>query len=308
MNSAEILTSDDFCRRKAFLEKRWQPHAVTPTQALHESIERGLTDDSDSDSSDVASEHLMELATTRGIDSNQEDLLGQAEHLAGIASFVTYLLRPATAWKRLEVTNLPNGTHWTPTTFLDPSESHLRRLILCSKWDAYRQVQEEHDWRTLESAVYGVPMDLVVVVLGPERNGRRHGPLCKGWTHPVSKTLRFRKRDGTGFDGAWEPVFREQSDFSREDWLDALVEDGLLLECVVIHQTPALDRASEIVHLAESKITRLRDNEYPPEPQLSRCFDRFHPCPFRSCCPRGLEPSEELGFISALSLPLHDHG
>jgi hypothetical protein len=139
MNSAEILNSDDLCRRKPFLEKHWQPAAITPIEALYESIECGLTDDSLSDPADVSHEALMELATTRGIDSNQEDLLGQAEHLASIAEFVTYLLRPGAPWKRPEPITLPNGTPWTPATFLDPSESHLRRLVLCSRWDAYRQ-------------------------------------------------------------------------------------------------------------------------------------------------------------------------
>ena len=299
--SASLLNADDRCRRLPILEKQWQPYTITPIEALYQAIESGLTDDSVSEPADAAHEHLMELATTRGIDSNQEDLLGQAEHLASIAEFVTYLLRPGRAWKRPEAITLPNGIPWRPATFLSPTESHLRRLVLCNRWDAYRQVEEEHNWRTLESAIYGVPMDLVVVVLGQERNGRRHGLLCKGWTHPVSKQLRFRKRDGTGFDGAWEPIFREQSNFSREDWLDALVEDGLLPEVVLIH--PATLPAIDISSLAEAKLERIHATKYPCEPQLSACFDRVRPCPFRSTCPNGEEPSEERGFVKLHHAP-----
>jgi hypothetical protein len=230
------------------------------------------------------------------LDSNQTDILGEAEHLAGIASFVTWVLRTGPAWKRPEPMKLPNGTIWTPGAFLDPSETHLRRIVLCSRWDAYRIIEEEHNWRTLESAVYGVPMYLVVIVLGQQRDGRRHGPLCKGWTHPVSKQLRFRKRDGGGFDANWTPIFREQSRFSRDEWLDALVEDGLLPETVLIHPVDVPQRADENISIAESKLVRIQ-TEGLPEPQLSMCFDRLRLCPFRSCCPRGVEPSKETGFV-----------
>ena len=295
MNSPELLNSDDRCQRLAFLSQRWQTPGVTPTAALYDAIETGLQSNS-GDPGEVASDRLMELATSRGLDSNQTDILSEAEHLAGIASFATWLLRTGAAWKRPDPIQLPNGTIWTPGAFLDPSEAHLRRVVLCGRWDAYRQVEAEHDWRTLEAAVYGVPMDLVVIVLGQQRDGRRHGPLCKGWQHPVSKGLRFRKRDGTGFDGAWEPVFREQSKFTRDQWLDALSEDGLLADSVLIHRVEVPTGA--ISHLSVTKLERISRTESPPEVQLSQCFDRFRPCPFRSACPRGLEPSEELGFTS----------
>jgi hypothetical protein len=295
-----ILADDDHCRRAAYYFERWQVPALTPSEALYSAVEAGLTDSTGKDPGDAASDALMEIATSRGIDSNQEDLLGQAEHLAGIASFVVYLLRTGGPWKRSEPIKVGNHV-WSPSAFLDPSESHLRRVVLCSTWNIYRQLEAEHDWRTLESAIYGVPMDLVVVVLGQERNGRRHGPLVKGWTHPVSKQLRFRKRDGTGFDGAWEPVFQHESRFTREQWLDQLVEDGLLPEVVLIHHVDVPENFNAILHLAESKLSRIAGTTEPPEPQFSQCFQRTNPCPFRSCCPRGLEPSAELGFAPTTS-------
>lgn len=288
-----LLSEDDRCHRAAYYSRLWLPPSIHPTTALYEAIERGL-ESPDEDPGEAASDHLMELATSRGLDSNQVDILGQAEHLAGIANLVTWMLRTGAAWKRPDPVALPGGTMWTPSAFLSADESHLRRVVLCGRWDAYRMVEEEHNWRTLESAIYGVPMDLLVVVLGQERSGRRHGPLTKGWTHPVSKTLRFRKRDGTGFDGAWETVFRERAEFSRDQWLDTLVEDGVLGETILVHQIPTQDHA--LRELASEQLSRIENQKSVPEPQMSRCFDRFHPCQFRSCCPQGVEPSEDLGF------------
>jgi hypothetical protein len=276
--------------------QRWQPQLIRSTEALYLAIERGLEYAGDRDPGAVAEETLLELATTRGIDSAETDLLGQAEHLGSIANMVTWLLRTGAPWRRPEPIQIGN-TVWTPSAFLSATESHLRRVVLCGRWDAYRLTEEEHNWFSLEAAVYGVPMDLIVVVLGQERNGRRTGPLCRGWQHPVSKSLRFRKRDGAGFDGAWTPVLRERSNFTREEWLEALVGDGLLPEVVLIH-TVQPERIGAILHLAESKLSRITSAVEPPEPQLSQCFDRLRPCPFRVCCPRSEEPSEALGFVA----------
>ena len=294
--SSSLLNSDDRCRRLPFLSAQWEPSAISPMEALYSAVESGLTDTSDREPSDVAEDALMDLATSRGLDSNQVDILGEASHLASLASMIAFLIRPQGPWNRPEAFRMADGSTWEPGSFLDPLETHLRRVVLCSRWDAYRQVQEEHDWRTLEAAIYRVPVDLVVVVLGQQRDGRRHGPLSKGWQHPVAKNLRFRKRDGGGFDGSWEPVFREKSRFSREEWLDALVDDGVLQDVVMIHTVPVPDNAEQLCNIALKKLQRIRNTVEPPEPQLSQCFDRVRPCPFRAACSRGLMPSQELGF------------
>ena len=294
MNTALILNELDRCERRPYLAQRWQPPAVRPIEALYQAIEAGLISSGDAPW-ETAEQSIYDLATTRGLDSNQTDLLGEAEHLAALASFITYLLRPDGPWKRPDPFHLPDGTFWHPCAFLSPTETHLRRIVLCSRWDAYRQVEEEHDWRTLEGSIYGVPMDLMVVVIGQERDGIRHGPLSKGWTHPVSKQLRFRKRDGGGFDGNWEQIWREKSNFSRETWLDALADDGVLPDVVQIHTVEPSSR--DWCNLALNKLARIRGAKEPPEESPSICFDKIHPCPFRAACPRGEEPSESLGFV-----------
>jgi hypothetical protein len=290
-----LLNSFERCSRLAYLSERWQPPALRPVELLYESIETGLTSPGDAPW-DVAEQKAMALAVERGIDSNQVDLLAEAEHLSSLASFITFVLRPGGAWKRPEAIPLPDGTLWTPSGFLSPTESHLRRLVLCSRWDAYRQIVEEHNWMTLEGDIYGVSMDLWVVVLGSERDGKRHGPLAKGYRHPVSKTLRFKKRDGEDFGSTWGKVWREHDKATREEWLDALVEDGVLPEVIQVH-TVVPERVTEIAELAQNKLRRIRETKETPEENPSQCFSRFHPCSFRGCCSRGLSPSPETGFV-----------
>jgi hypothetical protein len=296
MTSATLLNSADRCARLPYLLQRWQTPAIRPVDALYQAIETGLTDPGNAPW-DVAETVLYDLATTRGLDSAQTDLLGEAEHLASLASFITFLLRPEGPWKRPEPITLPDGSIWTPRSFLDPSESHLRRLVLCSRWDAYRKVEEEHDWRTLEGSIYRVPMDLMIVMIGQERDGRRHGPLTRGWRHPVSKSLRFRRRDGDDFGSTWERVERENDKATREEWLDAMTDDGVLPDVVQVHSVGVSERAADWCNIALTKLRRIREAQEPPEESPSMCFDRIHPCPFRACCPRGLEPSPELGFV-----------
>ena len=293
--NAALLTSDDRCRRAAFYDQRWEIPSLRPAEILRRSIEFGLESNSDNPP-DAASDECMRLCTEVGLDTPEVDLLGLATHIASLSEFIVWLLRTGGSWERPEPIRVGNHV-WTPSTFLNPTESHLMRVVLCSRWDAATLVEQEHNWYTLEGAIYGCAVDLVVVAIGSFRNARWYSPLSRGFVHPVAKDLRFRKRDGTGFDGAWEPVFREQSDFTREEWLDALVEDGLLPECVLVHQVENIGRGIDVHGLAQAKLSRIQTTRTPPDPQLSRCFDRFHPCPFRSCCPRGLEPSEDLGFV-----------
>ena len=293
-NTPLLLDSSDRCARLPYLLRRWRYPAIRPTEALYEAIETGLTAESDVPW-EVAEQALYDLATTRGLDSNQTDVLAEAEHLSSLASFITYILRPGGPWKRPEPIPLPNGTPWHPGAFLSPSESHLRRVVLCSRWDAYRMVEEEHDWRTLEGSIYGVPIDLVVIVLGQERDGRRHGPLSRAYRHPVSKTLRFKKRDGEDFGSTWERVWRERDKATREEWLDALADDGVLPDVVQIHSVPVSGR--DWCNIALKKLERIMEAKEPPEESSSMCFDRVRPCAFRACCPKGEEPSESSGFV-----------
>jgi hypothetical protein len=148
-----------------------------------------------------------------------------------------------------------------------------------------------------ECAAYGIEMDLLIAVIGQRREERWHSPWTRGVLHPVNQVLRFQKRDGEPFGSTWERIWREHFKGDRQDWLDALTEDGLLPEILLVHQVPVPEHAPEIRELAQKKLQRIQNTVELPEPQLSQCFSPIHPCQFKSCCPYWRLPSEKSGFL-----------
>jgi len=293
-STAHKLSSDDFCRRLVHLEASWERESLSPMQLLSRGIEAGLTSESDDPGQD-AGDRVMSLAVSRPIETAQSDLLGLAEHTAALADMIVWLLRTGSPWQRPAPVRLGNHL-WEPDSFLGPDET-LRRVVLCDRWSEERAIAECFDWRTLEAAIYDMPMTLVVVVLGASRDGRRHGPLSKGYLHPVAQDLRFRKRDGGDFCSTWNTIFREDFRGEREEWLQAMTADGVLEDHVILHPTDPSANQHAIRELAERKLARLSDTVALPEPQLQQCFDPIRQCPFRSCCPYFRMPSETNGFL-----------
>lgn len=294
MSTASLLISADRCFRREFLEREWELGVVKVQSELYSSIELGLTVLSD-DPALAAADHLMDIAVERGLDTNQQDLLDHAQHFAALAEIITWTLRTGDAWER--VPSIPIAGHmWHSGAFSNGQT--MRRVILVDRWDDERLLAESHSWAVAgECAVYGVPMDLYVVVLGSSRDGKRHGPFSAGYTHPIAKNLRFKKRDGEDFGETWKKVFREQSDFTREEWLEQMTDDGVLGEYLEIHRVECSPYAKEIRAALEARTSQIRETHVLPEVQLSACHDAIHPCPFRSCCPYFREPSETRGFI-----------
>jgi hypothetical protein len=301
------LTQDDHCRRLAYLSERWAPPALTPKQILRQSVDFGLQSTS-ADPGEAASGEALRLATEIGIDTPEQDLLALATHIGALANLLAWLLRGDTSpYKRPEAIRMPNGSIWTSGAFLSQNERSLRYVALVDRWDAWTQTALEHSWPIMgECSAYQVPMDVIVVPIGKLRKGRWSNPFTVAYRHPVAKNLRFKKRDGEDFGATWERVERERDSATREEWLDSMTEDGVLAESLYVHHVDVPRQFCAILHNAESKLIRIGQTTEPPEPQYSQCFDRVRLCPFRSACPNGLEPSEELGFLHhAPDVPAH---
>jgi hypothetical protein len=298
MTSAEKLESADRCLRAPFLSRKWERRILHPTAALYRAIETGLTYSGEDDCGQVAADALMTLAVDRGLDSPQADLFGLANHLAALADYITWLLRPSGfPWERPADVRVGEES-WESSVFLNEAGTRLKRFSLVDHWSDERELAEGHSWYSAgETSAYGMPMDVTVLLIGQNRAGRRHGPFSKAWTHPVSKSLRMRKRDGKGFDGAWKPVFREDTEFSREKWLDAMTADGVLEDAVFQVEVPVHMEAEKIRRLAEKKLASVRGLVVLPDPSPSQCDSPLSPCQFRGACWGFQSPSVQLGFV-----------
>lgn len=280
MLSARLLSSEDCPKRQSLYLSGLEREALTFHQLLSRGVLHGVQVEAE-DPGKAASDEVMRLCLSRPIETESTDLLGIAEHVSALAEIVTWCLRTGSAWRRPKPLKL--GEHiWTPSCFAIPSG--LRRLVLVDRWSERRILQEAHDWETLEGALYGMPVTMMAIVLGAMRDGRRHGPLSKGWLHPRSGELRFRKRDGNGFDGAWEPIYREHFDGTREEWIEAMAADGVMEETFQIAEPVTFDRTqtTQLEAVVQEKVGGLRIS--PPTRSLSRCFDSIHPCEFRFPC------------------------
>lgn len=300
MPAAEVLNSHDRCTRKAFLEQDWERVLVSPTSALYQGIEEGLAYDGDEDPGQVAGDTVFTLASERGLDVPQSDQLGNAQHVAALSDILVHFLRKDAAWERPEDVTVGKDTLWESSAWLDPSGTKLRRVILVDWWGENRKVAESHSWRTFgECVAYDLPMEENVIVVGQNRDGRRHSPWSKAWVHPVGGSLRMRKRDGEPFSGKWRPVWREEVDYNRDTWIETMVDDGVLTDVVYQVEVPAptgLVRA-KMLDLIQRKMAEIRGITETPPPCPSICDDPISPCQFRGACWNFVLPSESNGFI-----------
>lgn len=298
MTTAQLLNSD-LCSLRAWYSERWKPPFLTPKQILIHAVEHGLM--AEGDAGEAAEAKAMDLCVDPGLDTAETDLLGVASHISSFANFLGWVVRgQQPAYKRPEPVTLPDGTLWQSGAFLSAPETHLRRVVLLNRWDGWTQSALERSWEVLgETAVYGVGIDLIIIEVGSLRNGRWHNAFTKAFRHPVAKTLRFRKRDGEDFGSNWVAVEREHDSATREEWLDSMTEDGVLADLLYVHSVGVPENRPAILQLAQTKLARLKREK--PEENLTACFDRINPCPYRSTCPRGLEPSNATGFVAITS-------
>jgi len=291
LGTAELLTAFEQCPRKAYWLRFWEHIKIDGNTMLQRAIRAGLLSDR-ADFGEAAGEECYGMGIEPGLDTDSYDVHGEVCHLSALADVITSAIRKPTEspWKVPE--KLEN---WRSSCFLSPDGSHLRRIVLVTSWSDDRHYSECRSWFSLgEVCAYGLPMQQVVIVLGQNRNGKRHSPWAKGLRHPANKKLRFRKKNDVseGFKNTWLQVWREDfDDISTHDWLQAMLADGVLQDVCFNVDIPVPEKSARqaILDMAARKLEKVQNLDSLPDPQLTGC-DWPRPCIFRVPCHGGRAP------------------
>lgn len=251
---------------------------------------------------DLAGDTVMQLASDRGLDTDLHDLYAPVVHHACLADIMVSCIRKSGDKPWLIPEPVQN---WTSACLLSPDGDYLRRLVLVSHWTDERAESEKRSWFTAgEIAAYNLPMQMIVLVIGQQRNGKRISPWVSGFQHPQNRQLRFRKKERTTsevFNDRWIKIYREDHDeIKRETWLAAMLKDDVLREVCFRIDLPVLPelQRNKLRDMAEKKLQRIYSLKATPEPNLSSC-EWPVACVFKKCCWSNpeREPSEKNGFI-----------
>jgi len=309
MNTAELLTAFELCPRKGFWSQSWEQNRLNPGRIVSEGIKVAVraTGQRETPFGEVAGDAVMQLATDRGLDTNSHRIYESALHHACLADLLTTVVRKPSdpAWE-----TPPPVQYWMSGCFVTPDGNTLRRIVLVSHWSDERKESESRSWFSLgEMTHYDLPMQMIVFVICQQKDGLRSSPWTRGFLHPRSHQLRFRKKSRSTsevFNEKWEQIKREDhAEITRETWLEAMLRDDVLPEvCMRIDlPRPSKDQSLRIRQMASQKLERLYTLNEKPEANLSSC-DWPLPCPFKKCChilPE-VDPSEKMGFVSLESL------
>jgi hypothetical protein len=303
MDIPALLTAYEPCKRKGIWSRDWERSKIDLHELLLEGIKEGVTTDRE-DYGEAAGERIMEISARREIVSDQHDLYSQVIHHCAIADIVSCAIRKPSEppWGVSEPVSLPNGLQWQGGDLLAPDGLKLRRVVLATNWSDDRHYSEARSWFSLGNVcAYELPMQEAVIILGTNRDGRRHGYWSKGLRHPVNKKLRFRKKNDTetGFKSSWKTIFREDyDDISTKEWLEAMYSDGVLQDICFSVEVPVPEKTTrqKIVDLAARRLDEIYRTKELPLQQLSTC-DFPIPCIFRNPCHSGNSPSGKYGFV-----------
>ncbi len=304
MSTAELLTAFETCPRKGFYGRSWALQRLSPSRMVSEALRVALTAPNDPGKpfGETAGDAMMQLGEDRGLDTDIHNIYDVVVHHACLADILVSAIRkPADPpWLLPEPVQ-----NWRSGCYLSPDGSHLRRVVLVTHWTDEREVSESRSWFSIGEIIhYELPMQLVVLVIGQQRNGKRHSPWAAGFLHPQNHTLRFRKKGRSVsevFNDKWERINREDhAEISRETWLNGMLKDDVLPEvCFRVDvPVPEKQRRNKILGLVKRQMDRLESIKRTPDPNLSTCYWPV-PCQFRKCChvlPER-EPSEQNGFI-----------
>lgn len=274
--TTDDLANFDTCPR-LYTFAHFQTPRVSLAASLHDSLRVGLLAGDPA----AAKNHLMQLAAEPGLAISVSDVYSCAVHHAKLIELIVhYLLGGEGAWHPCPPCTV--GTHtYQPLSYLMPDQ-RLRRVVLCSKWDEARRLEESHSWRTVaDTAAAGRPMLINAIVIGSATKGWRPTAWTRAYEHPVARHLRIQPLGEKDFNNNWRRVYREHTSKSCEDWLGLMQADNAFES--VVHSLTVDTPTNTVWEDMSERLTAMRNLVGDGRMRRSACFGRT-PCAYASPC------------------------
>lgn len=282
--SAKQFTSYDACPRRYALEQSYEPRSITPIGLLYAGVEGGIVEPGG------AIDAIRAVTTRKDVESGSLAAIAAVRHIGFMAEVVSLsLTRRFGRFRRVKPVDL-DGHEWHSGLF--ESKQGLHRILLMSTLDDDALRGYAHAWATVgELAALRTDLSLTAVVVGSQRDGRRHSHWSKCYQHPIQKSaLRFSRRKGgkgAGFTDGWREVWRERTELSAEVWVDKMEADEALEDLIRVHRVPFRE--------GDTRIERAKADMFAILPQMASasvddpmrrgsCDSVFGPCAFSPFC------------------------
>jgi hypothetical protein len=301
MNTDELLSGYERCGRIAWWGQDWEKQSLEAKEFLEQGIYAGLTSERN-DFGQTSGDRCVELIHDHEISNRTADQYSSAMHLAAMSDLISVAVRQPDGprWQWAEPASLGGGYLWRSDVFLAPSGS-LRRVVLASNWSEDKHFSVCRSWSSLGPVcVYGQPMQIAVVITGSFKDGKYRSYWTRGLTHPINRTIKFRKKNDTEtpFKQSWTECWREdRDDIDTVDWYKAMMADGVIKDLAFKIDLPVPNKEARqhVLDLAVQKLDAIHNLSELPQQNLSVCD--VPPCKFRNNCHSGAEPSGRFGFV-----------
>lgn len=284
-----ILTAHHFdlfdrCERRYAFERTHEPRTISALRLLYAAVEASLTA---SDPRQGAKDAILEATSRLEVAAGDLSPISAARHVECMAEVIALALREKLG-RGIKPDIVALGSHEWRSNLIE-LRGGLHRIVLTSHMDDDSLRSFAHAWQTVgELAAMERPITLTVVIVGAQRGGRRHSAWSKGFVHPIQKNLRFapRKRDD-GFTRQWTTVWREQSDFDAQVWLDKMRDDEVLAELIVSRRIQYKADDARMIQAKRDMLIladRMESATVDAPMRRSSCDSVFGACPQQALC------------------------
>ncbi len=231
--SAPLLTTLQRCERRLRLESSHRVLRVRPKELFEELLREAVFAISyGADPHEVAENActtFLETAASPGLDILSDPYTLAMDYAAIFRTALEAISREVQlVLQRTGVITI--GEHGYDVKAFRDESGILHRWTSVDRWDAEAQYRELHSWHVFGDCVAtGQGMWLHVVEIGRQSRGHQSTPWCRCFKHPaIAKHYRFRHMDGSALEGAWKPVWYQDSrENDPKTWVDLMERDNV---------------------------------------------------------------------------------